>query len=78
MYAINMIRPVKNATMTTAGLIPHRHVMVKAGEQLYSVQAPVKLAITDPANGLQAPALRGKRLVFALPGGKELEVVSWL
>lgn len=40
--------------------------------------APVKLVVNDPANGLQAPVRRDKNLVFALPGGEELEVLSWI
>lgn len=69
---------IHHSTMTTAGLIRHMPCKMLVGMHEVTVYAPVKLAIADPANGVQAPALRGKYLVFALPGGKELEVASWL
>lgn len=72
------MHPVRHATLTTAGLIRHIPVKMLVGDQQVTVMAPVKLAVGDPANGLQAPNLRGKNLVFALPGGKELEVASWI
>lgn len=78
MYATNMLHPVQHATLTTAGLIRHKPVRMLVGDQQVTVMAPVKLAVNDPANGLQAPVRRDKNLVFALPGGKELEVPSWI
>lgn len=78
MYATTMLRPVHHATLTTAGLIRHIPVRMLVGDQQVTVMAPVKLAVGDPANGLQAPVRRDKNLVFALPGGEELEVLSWI
>lgn len=73
-----IMNPVRHATMTTVGLIRHMPVKVLVEGRPVEVMAPVKLVIEDPANGLQAPDLRGKNLVFALPGGQELEIASWI
>ena len=78
MYATTMLRPVHHATLTTAGLIRHVPVKMLIGDQQVTVMAPVKLVVSDPANGVQAPVTRDKNLVFALPGGEELEVPSWI
>lgn len=72
------MHPVQQATMTTVGLIRHQPVRMLVGDQQVTVMAPVKLVVNDPANGLQAPVRRDKNLVFALPGGEELEVLSWI
>lgn len=58
-------------TQTLSGPIPHRIVIQEGGVLL----APVKL-VTDTRNnhGLCEPQRHGDKLVYALPGGGEVEV----
>lgn len=64
--------------MTTVGLIRHIPARVLVDDRPVTVMAPVKLVIDDPAKGVHTPDKRGKYLVFALPGGQELKVLSWI
>ena len=77
MYTSQPNRP-ESATGTTVGLVRHMSVRMAWNGQHVTVMAPVKLKVGDPSNGQHPPLRRGRNLVFALPGGKEMEVVSWL
>lgn len=65
-------RTQAGVTQTLSGPIPHRIVIQDGGVLL----APVKL-VTDMRNGhgLCEPQRRGDKLVYALPGGGEVEVL---
>lgn len=64
-------RTQAGVTQTSEGPIPHRLIITEQGVLL----APVKL-VTDMRDnhGLHAPQRRGDKLVYALPGGGEVEV----
>lgn len=66
-------RAQAGVTQTLSGPIPHRIVILEGGVLL----APVKL-VTDMRNnrGLCRPKRQGEKLVYALPGGGEVEVIA--
>lgn len=66
-------RTQAGVTQTLSGPIPHRIVILEGGVLL----APVKL-VTDMRNchGLCKPVRRRNKLVYALPGGGEVEVMQ--
>jgi len=78
MHAANLSDYLRNVTGTTVGLVRHMPVAMTWGGRQVTVMAPVKLEVGDPSNGQHPPMARGRNLIFALPGGKEMEVVSWL
>ena len=65
-------RTQAGVTQTREGPIPHRSIITEHGVLL----APVKL-VTDMRDnhGLHDPQRRGEKLVYALPGGGEVEVL---
>ena len=65
-------------TETTVGPIHHYPLTINVNGVAVSLQAPVRLVISNVDATVHAPDVRGDFIAFALPGGGTKMVSSWL